>query len=86
MSGFREGLVDAWGRVAVFLHGLCENEAYWQRNRAEAAAFADSLGSSGAVFAATLVAADRAAEVYSDHAASLSPPKGRLLVRTSSSR
>lgn len=32
-----DGLASAYptstGRVAVFLHGLCENEAYWQRNR-----------------------------------------------------
>ncbi|WP_310525652.1 hypothetical protein [Nocardioides sp.] len=33
-----EGLAAAYpiatGRVAVFLHGLCENESYWQRGRA----------------------------------------------------
>ena len=33
----RDGLADAFpdasGRVVVFLHGLCENEAYWNRGR-----------------------------------------------------
>lgn len=32
-SGLRDGFPDATGRLAVFLHGLCENESYWRRHR-----------------------------------------------------
>ncbi|UUZ60038.1 esterase/lipase family protein [Nocardioides sp. B-3] len=32
-GGLASAYPTATGRVAVFLHGLCENEAYWQRNR-----------------------------------------------------
>ena len=28
-----EAFPDATGRLVVFLHGLCENESYWQRHR-----------------------------------------------------
>lgn len=33
-DGLAAAYPQATGRVAVFLHGLCENEAYWQRGRA----------------------------------------------------
>ena len=32
-DGLAAAYPTATGRVAVFLHGLCENEAYWQRGR-----------------------------------------------------
>ena len=32
-DGVRAAFPDATGRLVVFLHGLCENEAYWRRHR-----------------------------------------------------
>ena len=34
-SGLATAFPDATGRLVVFLHGLCENEAYWNRHRDE---------------------------------------------------
>lgn len=32
-AGLAEAFPDATGRLVVFLHGLCENESYWNRHR-----------------------------------------------------
>ena len=32
-AGLADAFPDATGRVVVFLHGLCENEAYWNHHR-----------------------------------------------------
>ena len=34
-SRWRAAFPDATGRLVVFLHGLCENESYWNRQREE---------------------------------------------------
>jgi pimeloyl-ACP methyl ester carboxylesterase len=34
-KGVAAAFPDATGRLVVFLHGLCENEAYWDKNRDE---------------------------------------------------
>lgn len=36
LDGLSDGFPDATGRVVVFLHGLCENESYWDRGRERA--------------------------------------------------
>jgi pimeloyl-ACP methyl ester carboxylesterase len=39
---------DAGGQVVVFLHGLCENESYWRRGRAErGTTYAETLAARG---------------------------------------
>lgn len=39
---------DATGQVVVFLHGLCENESYWRRGRAErGTTYAETLAARG---------------------------------------
>ncbi len=34
-DGLRASFPEATGQIVVFLHGLCESEAYWNRGRAE---------------------------------------------------
>ncbi|CAB4711406.1 MAG: alpha/beta hydrolase [Actinobacteria bacterium] len=39
---------DATGRLVVFVHGLCENESYWERGRAEiGTTYGDALAERG---------------------------------------
>lgn len=52
VSATAEGLAAAYpgatGRVAVFLHGLCENESYWNRGRAKrGTTYAEELSGMG---------------------------------------
>jgi pimeloyl-ACP methyl ester carboxylesterase len=42
-----EAFPDATGRVVLFLHGLCENESFWDRGRATAPTYADALAERG---------------------------------------
>ncbi len=43
-----EAFPEATGRLVVFLHGLCENEAYWQRHRDRTGTtYAEMLGERG---------------------------------------
>jgi pimeloyl-ACP methyl ester carboxylesterase len=48
LDGLAEVFPDATGQVVVFLHGLCENESYWRRGRAErGTTYAETLAAQG---------------------------------------
>jgi pimeloyl-ACP methyl ester carboxylesterase len=47
-DGLADAFPDAGGRVVVFLHGLCENESYWRRDRDErGTTYAETLAGDG---------------------------------------
>ncbi|QIG42176.1 alpha/beta hydrolase [Nocardioides anomalus] len=46
-EALRKAFPQATGRLVLFLHGLCENESYWDRGRATAPTYADALAERG---------------------------------------
>ncbi len=47
-AGLARAFPDASGRIVVFLHGLCENEAYWRRHRDQVGTtYGESLATRG---------------------------------------
>ena len=47
-DGMAKAFPEATGQVVVFLHGLCENESYWRRGRAErGTTYAETLAARG---------------------------------------